>query len=191
MCKRVEMTNTPLSVETFWEQYAGQPYELVYGKLIPLRPSGGKSSEVAVAAAAELYNYARKARNGGHVTGADGAYALSSNCLRVPDVGFYGSAKAAKITDPQKYLPFPPDLAVEVVAQNENASELLDKVIQYLEAGTALVWLIYPELKSVVVHFPNFTAKIYTPEGVLSGGDLLPGLQVAVSDLFPIADITL
>ncbi len=179
------MSDTMLSVEAFWKQYAGQPYELVSGKLVTLRPSvGGKASEVAIAVAAELYNFNKKAR-AGRVTGADGAYALATNCLRVPDVGFYSNAKAARILDPQKFLPFPPDLAVEVVAPNESACELMEKVTQYAAAGTALVWLVYPELRIVVVHYPNATSKTFTSAGVLDGGSVLPRLQIAVGDLFP------
>ncbi len=184
------MSNTLLSVDSFWQQYAGQPYELVRGKLIPLRPAGGSASEVAVAVASELYTFAKKTRSG-RVTGANGAYALSSNCLRVPDVGFYTNAKASKIIDPSKFLPFPPDLAVEVVAPSETASDLLEKVIQYLAAGTRLVWVVYPDLKLVVVHAANATARMFTSAGVLDGGSLLPNLQVAVSDLFPPPEETL
>ena len=185
------MSNTILSVEAFWRQYAGQPFELINGKLIALRPTtGGAASEVAVAVASELYHFAKKSR-AGRVTGADGAYALSSNCLRVPDVGFYTVAKAARISDPHKFLPFAPDLAVEVVAPNEFAAELMQKVTQYLAAGTALVWVVYPELRIVVVHSPNATSRTYTNAGVLDGGTLLPSLQIAVSDLFPIIGDTI
>lgn len=185
------MSDTMLSVEAFWRQYAGQPYELVSGKLVTLRPSvGGKASEVAIATAAELYNYNKRARIG-RVTGADGAYALASNCLRVPDVGFYSNAKASRILDPKKFLPFPPDLAVEVVAPNESACDLMEKVMQYAAAGTALVWAVYPELRIVVVHYPNSTSKTFTSAGVLDGGNVLPRLQIAVADLFPNADETI
>lgn len=182
------MSKTILTVDSFWEQYGGQPFELINGRLVPMRPATGvKASEVAVAVAAELYNFTKKTR-AGRVTGADGAYALSSNCLRVPDVGFYTSAKAARIVDKRKFLPFPPDLAVEVVAPNESASELMEKVIQYLAAGTSLVWVVYPDVKAVVVHFPNATSRTFTSAGVLDGGKLLPSLQIAVSDLFPMVE---
>ncbi|MEO8396835.1 MAG: Uma2 family endonuclease [Chloroflexota bacterium] len=126
-----------------------------------------------------------------HGTGADGAYALSTNCLRVPDVGFYTMAKAARINDPHKFLPFAPDLAVEVVAPNESAAELMQKVTQYLAAGTTLVWVVYPELRIVVVHSPNSTARTFTSAGVLDGGTLLPSLQITVSDLFPNSEETI
>ena len=182
------VSNTQLSVEAFWDQYAGQPFELINGRLVPLRRSaGGKASEVAIAVAAELYNFAKKTRTG-RVTGADGAYALSANCLRVPDVGFYTTAKAAKIEDARKFLPFPPDLAVEVVAPHESASDLLEKIMQYLAAGTSLVWAVYPELRIVIVHLPNATTRMFTTAGVLDGGSVLPQLQIAVSDLFPIVE---
>ena len=177
------MSETILSVEAFWDLYAGQPYELVGGHLVSMHPTGGKASGVAVAVAAELYIFAKKTRSG-RVTGPDGAYALSSNCLRVPDVGFYSNAKVARIIDPHKFLPFPPDLAVEVVAQGESASDLMEKVTQYLAAGTSLVWTVYPELRVVVVHNRNSTSRTFTAAGVLDGGGVLPNLQIAVSDLF-------
>ncbi len=110
---------------------------------------------------------------------------LSANTLRAPDAAFISKARLATITQPDKFLPFPPDLAVEVVSPGDTATEIQDKVNLYLEAGTRLVWVIYPDLRQAVVHRANRTAQTILYEGVLDGEDVLPGLSIALSDLFP------
>ncbi len=91
----------------------------------------------------------------------------------------------ASVTEPQKYIPFAPDLAVEVVSPGDSASETRDKVDLYRAAGTRLIWVIYPSLRKVDVYLPDGTSYQVAEEGTLDGGDVLPGLQIPVSRLFP------
>ena len=67
-----------------------------------------------------------------------------------------------------------PDLAVEVMA----------KVHDYLGAGVAEVWLLYPDLRRV--HRFDAEGRITSlgPEGTLGGGQLLPGFSMTLTDLF-------
>ncbi len=60
-----------------------------------------------------------------------------------------------------------PDLALEVVSPSETADEVRDKVHDYLQAGTPLVWVVYPRSKEVVVHTPDGLAR------TVSGDDRL------------------
>jgi len=41
-------------------------------------------------------------------------------------------------------MPVAPDLAIEIVSRNDRADDLMVKVEQYLEAGAAAVWVMYP-----------------------------------------------
>jgi Uma2 family endonuclease len=70
-----------------------------------------------------------------------------------------------------------------VVSPGDNASAIRDKVSQYRRAGTHLIWVIYPAIRKVDVYLPDGTS--YEAGKLLNGGDVLPGLQLAVADLFP------
>jgi Uma2 family endonuclease len=87
--------------------------------------------------------------------------------------------------DWKKYIPFAPDLAVEVVSQHDTAAEVQEKVDLYLNAGTRLVWLFYPSVEQVLVHRADRTSTTILQDGFLDGEDVLPGFKIAVADLFP------
>ena len=52
---------------------------------------------------------------------------------------------------PQGWGKIPPDLAVEVVSPNDSADALEEKLDDYQKVGVPLVWVIYPEPRTVKV----------------------------------------
>jgi len=172
-----------MTVEAFWEQYAGKPFELVHGKVVEVSPAGRQASAIAIRIAIKIGIYL-EANPIGIVTGADGGYRLDGFTLRAPDVAFISDAKAALDTQPEKYAPFAPDLAVEVVSPNDGALEVQEKVELYLENGVMLIWVVYPALKQVVVYYPDRTGRTLTVSDTLDGGDLLPGFTLPIAEIF-------
>ncbi len=77
-----------------------------------------------------------------------------------------------------------PDLAVEVVSPNDGANELLETIDDYFRAGVKLVWVVYPALTIVQV-YESLTRVYGVPaDGVLEGGDILPGFRLPLAELF-------
>ncbi len=77
-----------------------------------------------------------------------------------------------------------PDLAVEVISENDKAWDVLEKVRAYLDAGTRAVWLIYPNLEVVHV-FESFTQiRVLTRADVLDGGVVIHGFRLPLDLLF-------
>ncbi|NDJ77052.1 MAG: Uma2 family endonuclease [Chloroflexi bacterium] len=176
-----------LTVDEFWQRYAGQMVELVEGRVVDMTPSGVLASIVARRVGAALGAYV-DAHDLGEVTTADGGFQLTEHDLRVPDAAFISAAKMVELREPEKFAPFAPDLAVEVISPGNTASEMRKKIDFYFAAGTRLVWIIYPELRKVDVHYPDGTAFSVDQAGILDGGDVVPGLQLPVSALFPPRD---
>jgi hypothetical protein len=52
-----------------------------------------------------------------------------------------------------------------------------------LQYGTRLVWIFYPATRTVVVESPSGTQRLDI-DGVLDGGDVLPGFKLPVRDIF-------
>ena len=77
-----------------------------------------------------------------------------------------------------------PDFVAEVKSKTNSYDELREKAKLYLQHGSRLVWLIYPESKFVEVYFADGTSAVFKEGQVLSGGDVLPDFEVAVSKLF-------
>ena len=85
---------------------------------------------------------------------------------------------------PQGHIRIAPNLAAEVVSHNDTAEEVEAKRLDYLRAGVQLLWIIYPENKSVHVYRQSGPPSILGPEDVLSGEDVLPGFACKVAELF-------
>ncbi|MEZ4670222.1 MAG: Uma2 family endonuclease [Anaerolineae bacterium] len=122
-------------------------------------------------------------RDLGYVTGADGGFKLAQKRSRQPDVGFISKARQPHLP---KRFDLPPDLAVEVVSEDE---DILKKAHEYLTAGTKMVWAVYAEDRTVYVMTLDEKGAIislpFTGDDVLDGGDVLPGFRLAVKDIFP------
>ena len=77
-----------------------------------------------------------------------------------------------------------PDLVVEVISPNDLASELQAKLIDYSSAGVPWVLVVDPESRSVVSYPADGRRSILRVGDVIRGGEILPGFECPVADLF-------
>lgn len=170
------------------EDFAGLPddgsrHELVKGAIIEVvRPTfahGRVQTRIARFLDAFLDNHAL-----GWITTETG-YILSRNpdTVRGPDVAFVSKTRLNK-PEPDAFIPIAPDLAVEVVSPNDRATEINAKVVEYLQAGTRLVWVVYPDVQNAHVYRPGGKGEIIDRDGVLDGEDVLPGFKLALRDVY-------
>jgi Uma2 family endonuclease len=161
----------------------GWRHELIRGELIQMPPASHLHSTLAAWIVTVLNMHVRPQQLR-HVTGADGGYILSRNpdVVVAPDAAFVLSDRLPD--EIPTYLELAPDLAVEVVSPSDRMNDVTDKVMLYLDAGAQLVWIVQPTLKTVTVHYPDRTSRTLTTDDQLDGGEVLPGFQIAVSELF-------
>jgi Uma2 family endonuclease len=77
-----------------------------------------------------------------------------------------------------------PSLAVEIRSPYDTEGEVAEKVDDYLDAGTPVVWVISPAFRTVTVHRPGVNAVALDSSDTLDGGAELPGFSCPVADLF-------
>lgn len=161
----------------------GKRRELVQGVIYEMTPVGDIHTILGIEIAWLLNNFIRT-HDLGWVTGADAGFQLSEDpdTVRSPDVGFVSKARVPKLTG--KYFTVAPDLAVEIMSPGDTASEIQAKVLEYFQAGTHLVWVVYPKTKTVAVHVDAKTTHTVDLDGILDGGDVLPGFALPVRDIF-------
>ncbi len=181
------------TVEDLWRlshspEYDEMRLELNEGELIVMSPASGKHGVLAVRFAVVISQYV-DANQPGYVTAAETGYILYQNpdpdgkdIVRAPDVGFIAAGRLPEGL-PEGYVPFAPDLAVEVVSPNDDADDLQLKIQQYLRYGTRLIWVAYPKSRTVAAHTPT-SVKTFNLNDTLDGGDVLPGFTLAVKDIF-------
>ena len=156
--------------------------ELVGGRLIEKPASRPINTVIASRAIYHLSAFVLP-RDLGHVTAPDGGFQLASHIVRQPDAAFISKERMPDIPD---HFDFAPDLAVEVVSPQE---DVLKKVLEYLDAGTRMVWAIYPDQRQVLVFVYDGSGELrgrtFNLGDTLDGGDVLPGFTLAVDAIFP------
>lgn len=173
-----------LTVDEFWQVYAGKPYELIHGEVIEVSPAGGDSPIIAALITALLTPYILENKLG-LLTNAEGGYYLEEDILVAPDFAFYSWEKHKLHVERDKYRPFAPDLAVEVVSPSDKSEAVDQKIKLYLENGVRLVWVIYPLTRTVMVFRPDAHPDRLSEKDTLSGEDVLPDLEITIADIFP------
>ncbi len=155
-------------------------FELIDGEIVE-KVGSFTPSKLAIRIARHVGNFADE-HDIGNVTGADGTYILSPRHHFMPDVGYISKERLPN--DPPREVQGPPDFAVEVKSPNDTKREMRKKAEDYLAFGTRLVWLVFPDDQEVEVYVPSEDVKTVKIDGVLSGGDVLPGFTLAVKDIF-------
>ena len=89
----------------------------------------------------------------------------------------------ARLQNPDEYFEGGPDLAVEIVSPGDDASDLRQKIQPYLDAGTSVVWVVYPRSRQIEVHTPDKTIRTLGVADTLDAPSLLSGFQLALRAL--------
>jgi Uma2 family endonuclease len=163
----------------------GHRFELLGGKLVE-RNMGAESSKVSLTTMRLVGNHAH-AHKQGEVFGADCGYQIfpdEPKRVRFPDGSFIATGRLAEGKTPRGHMRIVPDLAIEAVSPNDKAEEVEAKRIEFLKVGTKLLWVIYPESRTVHVFRQSGQHSILTEADELSGEDVLPGFTCRVAQLF-------
>lgn len=103
--------------------------------------------------------------------------------IRQPDVTFRRTDGDLSWESTLKGMP---DFAVEVVSPSNTIKAMRSKAEFYLANGAKRVWLVYPAKKLVEVYFADGEVEFFTEEETLLGGDVLPGFEMPVREIFEI-----
>lgn len=104
--------------------------------------------------------------------------------VRGPDAAFISTRRLPAGGIPRGFWPMAPDLGVEVVSASNSASEIQEKVLDYLEAGTKLIWVVDPGSRTVTAWRPPREARVFREGETLEAGEALPGFRLDVHALF-------
>ena len=160
-------------------------YELIEGHLVGRNPVGSRESYVAARIIYLLLGFI-EARKLGFVFTSELGYKCFGNreTLRRPDVSFISSVRLKGDQIDSGYLTIPPDLAIEVVSPNDFAYEVEQKVEQYLEAGIRMVWVVFPNTKTINIFHSDRSVQKLSEADTITAGDVIPGFSAPVRAIF-------
>jgi Uma2 family endonuclease len=159
--------------------------ELVDGTLVE-KPVGHIESRIALALAVALGHFIKQHRLG-YLSGGDGPLRMKDGGIRLPDLTFTHRDDLPPGGPANRAVPLiPPTLAVEVISEGNTPREMKQKLKEYFDSGARLVWMIYPKTRTVDVfeQLQDQPTRTLTEADVLDGGSVLPGFNIAVSEIF-------
>jgi len=163
----------------------GFRYELVRGELRRMTPAGSQHGRIAVRITWRLARHVEENQLG-TVYAAETGFRLSSNpdTVRAPDVAFVSRDRIEAIGEIEGFWPEAPALAVEVISPGDSYADVEEKVFDWLDAGTKMVVVINPRQRSATVYKSPTDIAALAESEVLNGGDVVPGFELAVREIF-------
>src|SRR5262245_20643624 len=143
----------------------GLRHELIRGEVTAMTLPGGRHGEIASEIARVIANHVRANRLG-KTYAAETGFLIERNpdTVRGPDVGFDRWERLAAISNPEKHVPFAPDLAVDVVSPSDRPADVAEKVEAWLSSGTRMVWVVDPAEQIVTIHRPGQEDRVLAAE---------------------------
>jgi Uma2 family endonuclease len=99
-----------------------------------------------------------------------------------PDVSFIGAAKVHLIERKRRVQRFVPDLAIEIVSDNDPLKGLLAKAVRYRQCGTQEVWILSPDTRHAFVL--SEAGPAFLGDDQIFESALIPGFGILLADLF-------
>lgn len=164
----------------------GTRMELINGDLVAL-PVNDTHSAIVGRLTRLLRDYVTTYKLGRVAVATGYTRARDKHNVRFPDVSFVSYERTLPVTK-GGFVPYMPDLAVQVKSEHITTIEIAERGIYYLKNGSGLVWIVHPDQQNVDVLSRsgrrNFRVYKVKGDNTLVGGDVLPGLALAVNDIF-------
>ncbi len=100
------------------------------------------------------------------------------------DVVYISAELAASEPEETTLIDGVPVLVVEILSPSDTQEQVDEKIDDYLRAGVALVWVIDPHDRTVLIYRPNQEPEFVNVRQELSGEPQLPGFRVPAAQLF-------
>lgn len=170
----------------------GWQYDLVEGRLVRMPPPGYEHGDIGENIAFPLSSHVRAHGLGKVYIGETGWDLTRPNetndTVQASDLAF---VRAERLPPPrprkgQSYRPLAPDLVIEIASPSQfGRDELEDEARRWLDRGVRLLWIVWPDSRTVDVWEPGMTApRTLAGQAELDGGDIVPGFRVGLASIW-------
>ena len=175
----LDMSNSPEYADCYVELVEGRVIEMSWPKLL----HGYVATELGLALAMHV-----KAQGLGMVITSEIGFVLARrpsgrDTVRGIDISFLSTERTPDSL-PDRWFEGAPDLAIEIISPGNTFRDIDLKISQLLNAGAQAVWIVQPDARKVHVHTVQ-GIRVFMEDDTLTGGDILPGFEIKVADIFP------
>lgn len=161
----------------------GDRYEIVDGELKVVGNSGMLHGHIASVLIFFLSGLIRTHRLG-VICDSSTAFKMKSGNKRSPDVSFVSKDRLKGLKKlPKGFFEGAPDLAVEVISPSNTFDEIHQKIVEYFESGSRLVWVINPDEETVLVYRGATPDRLLKKTDFLEGEEVIEGFRLAIAEL--------
>ncbi len=150
-----------------------------------MSPKGGEKGDRNDEISFQLRAWNKQTQLGKTFNSSTG-FSLPNGALRSPDASWVSLNRWIGLTLElrQSFPPLCPDFVVELRSLSDSLKDLRLKMLEYIDNGAMLAWLIDPLKKVVEIYRPEQPVEILQNPSQLSGENLLPGFVLDLQDIF-------
>jgi Uma2 family endonuclease len=155
-----------------------------YGDLIIMPPTGAETGDRNAELTTQLRNWAKKNQRGKSFDSST-EFELPSGAKKSPDASWILKDKYFALTQKERdgFPPICPDFIVELRSKSDRLKPIQDKMVEFIENGVRLGWLIDPYKKQVHIYRKNGEIEILENPKTVSGEDVLEGFELDLDEI--------
>jgi Uma2 family endonuclease len=155
------------------------------GDIVVMPPTGGETSNRNGEITRQLGNWTKRDGSGAAFESSAG-FKLPNGADRSPDAAWVSHERLAQLSpeDKRKFVPLCPDFVIELISPTDSLAATQAKMIEYIENGARLGFLIHPDARRVYVYRPGATVEELKDITEVSGEPELPGFTLDLREVW-------
>jgi Uma2 family endonuclease len=155
------------------------------GDLIIMPPTGAETSDRNSELNYQLRGWAKKDGRG-KAFESNVEFELPSGAKKSPDASWILKERYDALTQKERegFPPICPDFVVELRSKSDRLKPIQDKMVEFIENGVRLGWLIDPYKKQVHIYRKNGEIEILENPKKVSGEDVLENFELDLEEIF-------
>ena len=154
-------------------------------ELIIMPPNGLEGSWQEGELYLQVGNWAKQDGTG-RAFGPNAGYTLPNGAVRAPDVSWMPLSRweSLRREDQTKFGHTLPDFAIELRSPSDSLREVQDKMLEYMENGVRLGFLIDPQNRRVHIYRPGQPVEVLEEPAAVPADPVLPGFVLDLSAIW-------
>ncbi len=155
------------------------------GELIIMSPTGGNTGRYNLKITQQLANWSDVDGTGVAFDSSTG-FKLPNGADRSPDAAWVSLEKWNSLSDKEqeKFPPICPDFVIELRSPSDALKPLQDKMLEYLDNGMRLGWLINRKERQVEIYRQGQQKEVLEYPITLSGENVLPNFVLNLKGIW-------
>ncbi len=155
------------------------------GEIVIMSPTGSETEERNFNLIGQLWSWTKQDGTGVGF-GSSGGFTLPNGAVRSPDAAWIKKTawEAIPVELRKKFAPICPEFVVELRSESDSLQDLQDKMLEYINNGVLLGWLIDRKERKVYIYRPNTEVEELDNPSTLTGEDILSGFVLDLSSIW-------